>query len=439
MILSGWGRYPKIDCVVVTPRSAPEAAATVRQADSLIARGNGRSYGDPAVNRRATMSMLQLDRMLAFDPQTGLLTCEAGVLLSDILTVFVPRGWFPVVTPGTRFVTVGGAIGSDVHGKNHHKDGSFGDHVQSLDLLLADGRVVTCGPEREPELFAATRGGMGLTGVILRATIRLRPIETACIRQETLRARDLGEIMELFEQSDDWTYTVAWIDCLARGARLGRSLLYRGEHALRDELPADRRASPLARPARRTLTVPVDAPGGVLNRWTVSAFNELYFRSGRPGTTIVDIDPFFYPLDSILEWNRIYGRAGFTQYQCVLPKAVSEHGLRALLNAIAASGAGSFLAVLKLFGQQDGLVSFPMEGYTLALDFPATVPTLGFLNELDAIVTDHGGRLYLAKDARMAAGLLRRGYPGLPEFQRIRTAWNPAGTFQSLQSERLAI
>ncbi len=439
MILSGWGRYPKIACAVTTPRSAVEAAALVRQTDSLIARGNGRSYGDPAINRKATVSMLRLDRMVAFDPQTGLLTCEAGVLLSDILDIFLPRGWFPMVTPGTRFVTVGGAIASDVHGKNHHKDGSFGDHVQSLDLLLADGQVVTCGPDREPELFAATRGGMGLTGIILRAAIRLRPVETACIRQETLRARDLDEIMELFERSEDWTYTVAWIDCLARGARLGRSLLYRGEHALRDELPADRRAAPLARPARRNLSVPCDAPGGVLNRWTVSAFNELYFRSARPGTAIVDIDPFFYPLDSILNWNRIYGRAGFTQYQCVLPKSVSAQGLRALLTAIGASGAGSFLAVLKLFGRQDGILSFPMEGYTLALDFPATAPTLGFLNELDAIVGDHGGRLYLAKDARMAAGLLRRGYPRLPEFRRVRADRNPAASFCSLQSERLAI
>lgn len=445
MMLSGWGRYPRIACRVLTPRDERDATAAVRAAagadghGGLIARGNGRSYGDAALNRRATLSMLRLDRMLAFDAGSGRLTCEGGVLLSDILDTFVPRGWFLAVTPGTRFVTVGGAIAADVHGKNHHKDGSFADHVDSLDLLLEDGRVVACGPDHEPELFAATRGGMGLTGTILRATLRLRPVATAWIRQETVRAPDLDTIMGLFEASADWTYTVAWIDCLARGARLGRSLLFRGEHAEVEELPAARRDRPLAPPRHRSIPVPCDAPPGALNRWTVRAFNEVYYRMGTPGTAIVGAWPFFYPLDSLLEWNRIYGGAGFVQYQCVLPKSASAVGIRALLEAIARSGRGSFLAVLKLFGKQNGLVSFPMEGYTLALDFPANAPTFGFLNELDAIVADHGGRLYLAKDARMGAGLLHGGYPGLAAFRDIRARWNPAGTFRSHQAERLAL
>ncbi len=441
MMLSGWGRYPRIDCRVVTPRDEGDAAAAVRAAGNsgLIARGNGRSYGDAALNRRATLSMLRFDRLLAFDPETGRLTCEAGVLLSDILDTFVPRGWFPAVTPGTRFVTVGGAIAADVHGKNHHKDGSFVDHVDSLDLLLEDGRVITCGPDREPELFTATRGGMGLTGTILRATLRLRPITTAWIRQETVRAPDLDTIMGLFEESVDWTYTVAWIDCLARSARLGRSLLFRGEHAEIEEVPADRRERPLATPRHRTISVPCDAPPGVLNRWTVAAFNAIYYRLGTPGTAIVGAWPFFYPLDSLLDWNRIYGGAGFVQYQCVLPKPASAVGIRALLEAVARAGRGSFLAVLKLLGKQNELMAFPMEGYTLALDFPANAPTFSFLNELDAIVADHGGRLYLAKDARMGTGLLHRGYPGLAAFRDIRVRWNPAGSFRSLQAERLAL
>lgn len=437
MTLSGWGRFPRVACRTLAVRTVADATRALGGPGGLIARGNGRAYGDAALNPRLTLCMRGMDRMLAFDPASGVLTCEAGVLLDEILEVFVPRGWFPPVTPGTRLVTVGGMIAADVHGKNHHVAGSFGDHVTGLDLLMADGRVVTCGPDREPELFAATRGGMGLTGVILRAGVRLIPVGTAWIRQETLRADGLDAIMGMFEESAGWTYSVAWIDCLARGARLGRSLLFRGEHAGVDELPAEHRAAPFSIGRRRARTMPVELPGAALNRWTVGAFNALYWRRGTPRETLVDYDRFFYPLDAILEWNRLYGRAGFTQYQCVLPKTASAAGLRALLETIAAAGDASFLAVLKLFGRQEGLLSFPMEGYTLALDFPVRTATLGLLLELDAIVADHGGRLYLAKDARMGAGMLRRGYPALPRFRALRAARDPGGAFRSLQSERL--
>jgi decaprenylphospho-beta-D-ribofuranose 2-oxidase len=440
VILSGWGRYPRIDCRLVEPRDAAEVRRATLASASLIARGNGRSYGDAALNPAGTLSMLRSDRLLAFDGTTGSLTCEAGVLLSDILEVFVPRGWFPPVTPGTSLVSVGGMIAADVHGKNHHRDGSFGDHVESLDLMLADGRVVTCGPDREPELFRATCGGMGLTGVILSARFRLLPVETAYIRQETLRAPDLDTAMALFEASQGWTYTVAWIDCLSGGARLGRSLLYRGEHARLDELPAELRAAPLAPRRRRPLGVPLDLPGFTLNRWSLRAFNEAYYRRGRPGEAILDYRPYFYPLDAVSDWNRIYGRNGFVQFQCVLPKEASAEGMRSLLGAIAGAGLGSFLAVLKLFGRQGpGLLSFPMEGYTLALDFPATTPALSLLWRLDAIVAGHGGRLYLAKDARMGTATMRRGYPRLDEFQALRAALDPSGKFSSLQSERLGL
>ncbi|HZH25742.1 MAG TPA: FAD-binding oxidoreductase [Azospirillaceae bacterium] len=439
MRLSGWGRFPRIECRTVTARTTEDAVRAVGGAHGLIARGNGRSYGDAALNPHRTLCMRGMDRMLAFDPETGVLTCEAGVLLADILDVFVPRGWFPPVTPGTKLVTVGGMIAADVHGKNHHKAGSFGDHVVGLDLLMADGRIVTCGPDQRPDLFHATRGGMGLTGVILRASVRLIPIETAYIRQETLRANDLDEIMGLFEASAGWTYSVAWIDCLARGARLGRSVLYRGEHARADDLPPDMRADPMSVKRKRSLTVPLDLPGFTLNRWTVGAFNELYWRRGVPRETLVDYDTFFYPLDAILEWNRIYGRSGFVQYQCVLPKAASAAGLRSLLQTIAAAGNASFLAVLKLFGSQEGMMSFPMEGYTLALDFPASSATMGLLLDLDAIVADHGGRLYLAKDARMGASMLRRGYPAIDRFQALRAAAGLDQVFRSAQSERLGL
>ena len=438
MKLSGWGNYPKIDVNFTRARGAAAAVAAIDANNSLIARGTGRAYGDAALNPQATLSMLPSDRVLSFDSESGRLECEAGILLAEIIALFVPRGWFVPVTPGTKFVTLGGMIAADIHGKNHHGAGSFGDHVESLQLALADGRVVRCSPSENPELFAATRGGMGLTGVIVSAVFRMIPIETAFIRQETHRARNLAEAMARFEQSQGWTYSVAWIDCLARGERLGRSLVYLGEHAKRDELPPSLTVGlePVVRSKKR---VPFDFPSFALNRWTVRAFNELYYRRGRPGESFVDYDTYFYPLDAILEWNRIYGRAGFVQYQCVLPKAASAVGMTLLLERIARSGMGSFLGVLKLFGHQDGLLSFPMEGYTLALDFPADAATFSLLIELDAIVADHGGRLYLAKDARGGTDLLRRGYPRLAEFEAIRTKFDPDGKFSSLQSQRLGL
>lgn len=433
MTLSGWGNYPRL--AVRSARFRGEAAldAALAGADSLIARGNGRAYGDAALNARLTLSTLDHDRLLAFDPGTGRLTCEAGVLLSDLVDLFLPRGWFVPVTPGTRLVTVGGMIAADVHGKNHHLHGSFGRHVESLRLRTGDG-VVTCSRDQNPDLFRATIGGMGLTGVILEATFRLVPVETAWIRQETVVCPNLDAAMAAFEASAGWTYTVAWIDCLARGARSGRSLLYRGEHARRDEIG---RARPLRLPPKRRLAVPVNAPEIALNHWSVAAFNELYWRRGAGGgTALVDAETFFYPLDALLDWNRIYGRRGFVQYQCVLPKPASRAGLGLLLERIAAAGSGSFLAVLKLFGPGDaegGDLSFPMEGYTLALDFPATAATFALLTELDAIVADHGGRLYLAKDARMGARLLRQGYrDGLARFARQRDP-----RFDSALSQRL--
>jgi FAD/FMN-containing dehydrogenase len=400
---------------------------------SLIARGNGRAYGDPALNPAATLSMLRHRGVLEFDRVAGRISCEAGLLLADLLDIVIPAGWFVPVTPGTKFVSVGGMVAADVHGKNHHRAGCFGDHVDSIALALADGSVVQCSPGENAELWAATRGGMGLTGVILSVTFRLIPIETSFIRQQTLRAPNLAEAMALFEASAAATYSVAWIDCLARGAALGRSLVYLGEHARAEDVPGTTPAAIRGR-ARR---VPFDLPGFVLNRWSVRAFNAVYFRRGRPGHAIVDYDSYFYPLDALLDWNRIYGRAGFVQFQCVLPKAASARGLTALLGRIAGAGAGSFLAVLKLFGAQEGLLSFPIEGFTLALDFAATPANFALLATLDDIVADHGGRIYLAKDARTTAALLRRFYPRLPEFETIRARYDPTGKFASLQSRRL--
>jgi len=439
MMLAGWGRYPRADCRVIMARSQADIIAAVTTEPSLIARGNGRAYGDAALNPAATLDLRRDDRFIAFDEASGVLTAAAGALLADILDCLVPRGWFPPVTPGTKFVTVGGMLAADVHGKNHHKAGTIGDHVESLDLALADGRAVRCSRDDNAPLFAATLGGMGLTGVILGARLKLQRIETAYVRQETLRARDLDAIMDLFEASRDWTYTVAWIDCLARGWDLGRALLYRGEHARNDELPARRRTAPFTPPARRTRRMPVDLPAIMLNRWSVAAFNRLFYRASRSGTAVVDYDRFFYPLDAIHEWNRLYGSGGFVQYQCVLPKAASRAGLSALLDRIAGAGAGSFLSVLKLLGPGRGMLSFPMEGYTLALDFRADSANLALLTELDAVVAAHGGRVYLAKDARIAAADFRRAYAGLDEFVAVRNAVDPERKFASLQSRRFGL
>lgn len=434
MMMSGWGRYPKVDCDLATIRTEEAARSLLQSRPSVIARGNGRSYGDAALNPACVLDMRRADRIIAFDPEAAHITVEAGILLAELLEFLVPRGFFVPVTPGTKYVTIGGMIAADVHGKNHHLSGSFGRHVDGLALLCADGEIRHCSNEDESDLFRATCGGMGLTGIILTARFRLIRIETPMIRQETLRAGNLDEAMAIFEASASSTYTVGWIDCLASGGALGRALIYRGEHALRSEVPEG--ASHLS--PRRRLRIPIDFPSWALNGWSVRAFNALYYRWGRAGTELVHYDPYFYPLDAILEWNRIYGGAGFVQYQCVLPKAASRAGLEALLRRIAAAGTGSFLAVLKLFGPGDqGYLSFPMEGYTLALDFPANPATFNLLLELDAILMEHGGRLYLAKDARGGPRLMQRGYPRLADFKATRDRVDPMRKFRSLLAERL--
>ncbi len=345
------------------------------------------------------------------------------MLLADILATFVPRGWFPPAAPGTKFVTVGGMIAADVHGKNHHRDGTFGAHVESLTLATADGEIRACSRAQNADLFRATLGGMGLTGVILSASFPLRPIETAFVLEETLAARDLDETMALFEASRDWPYSVAWIDCLARGAKLGRGLLMRGAFMERSALPQRLASDPLGLLPAGKLAVPSDAPSVLLNRVSIGLFNELYYRRGRAraGARQAHFDPFFFPLDWIEAWNRLYGRKGFVQYQCVLPKSESPDGIAALLERVAAAEQGSFLAVLKLFGPAgEGLMSFPMEGYTLALDFPLRKGTLALLKELDEITHRHGGRVYLAKDACCAPQRVREGYPRRSAFDTVR-------------------
>lgn len=441
MKLAGWGRYPVLEARTHAPRSPDALRKLVLSEPSLIARGNGRAYGDSAINASATIETRHFNRMIAFDPAYGQLVAEAGVLLGDIIAAFLPLGWFPLVTPGTKFVTLGGAIAADVHGKNHHKDGSFRACVDWIDVMGPGGEIHRCSRQAGAELFDNTLGGMGLTGIILRAAIRLRPVETAWISQTTMAAPNLKAAMAAFEAAQDATYSVAWIDCLGTGANLGRSLVMLGEHAARTDLSSERAQAPFHVKPRRKLRVPIDLPGFTLNSLTVRAFNALYYRAGagKCGAQLVDWDSYFYPLDAILGWNRIYGRKGFAQFQCALPLDQSEAGLAALLAEVARAGSGSFLAVLKRFGKQEGAFSFPMEGYTLALDFPVNPRTLALMKRLDQIAIEHGGRFYLAKDSRMTGATLRASDPRTPNFQAHRDSQGFTSRFRSAQSERLAL
>lgn len=439
MILSGWGNYPRLDCAVRTPRGEADLAQAIAQGP-VIARGNGRSYGDSALHPDTTLDMRGMNRLIGFDEASGQVVAEAGIMLDDLLQIFLPKGWFPMVTPGTRFVTLGGMIASDVHGKNHHCDGAFSACLDWIDVMGPKGAVQRCSREDNADLFHATTGGMGLTGVICRAAFRMRPVESGWIRQRSIATADLDTTLAAFESNAEASYSVAWIDCMAQGAALGRSILTLGEHAQVNELPLEYRAAPLDAPVRRKRPVPLNAPGFALNRYSVRAFNQLYYTKGAKavGDTLVSWDSYFYPLDALLHWNRIYGRRGFVQYQCVLPLDQSARGLRELLARIADSGLGSFLAVLKRMGAASaGAMSFPMEGYTLALDFPATPQTLSLLRRLDEIVIAHGGRFYLAKDSRLSPEVLRRADPRAAEFQSLRQAHSLAPQFISSQSERL--
>lgn len=424
MQIHGWGRYPTIDAGIFQPDKLPTTPC--------IPRGMGRSYGDSSLAPQV-ISTRPLDLLLDFNAATGQLCCGAGVSLAELLTVFVPRGWFLPVTPGTQFVSVGGAIASDVHGKNHHLHGCFSEYVLNVELMLADGSKITCSRSQYPDLFHATCGGMGLTGLVMTATLQLQRIQSAFIEQTTLKARCLEEALELFANHHAATYSVAWLDCLATGAALGRSLLMLGEHATAGGLQTKRKPS---------LSVPFDLPPQLLNTYSIRAFNALYYRRIRQPQSQqrVHYEPFFYPLDGIRHWNRLYGKNGFLQYQFVIPKATGIAGLQMILQRIAASERGSFLAVLKAFGAENAnLLSFPLEGYTVALDFKRTPDLFGLLDELDAMLLEVGGRLYLTKDARMDKQTFQRGYTRWEQFQQVREQYGAIGRFASLQSRRLGL
>jgi FAD/FMN-containing dehydrogenase len=386
-------------------------------ADRGLAYGNGRSYGDVCLNSGGTLwATRSLDRFIDFDATSGVLDCEAGVLLKDIIDLALPHGWFLPVTPGTQFVTLGGAIANDVHGKNHHSAGTFGQHVESLLLQRTDGSSVECGPTNNGDWLDATVGGLGLTGVIVRARLRLKSVPGPWLRTETLPFSSLNDFFTLSADSEeDWEYAVAWIDCVGARGRHGRGIFFRGNHTEHEA----------AVPSRRPRAVPFTPPLSLINRASLRIFNTAYFHAHQvtKGNKLAHYAPFFYPLDNILALNRIYGPRGFYQYQCVVPRSVERVAIGELLAVIADSGMGSVLAVLKTFGDRPsrGLLSFPMPGTTLALDFPnALGRTMGLFERLNSIVLGAGGRIYPAKDACMTRELFEKGYPRLAEFLPYR-------------------
>ncbi|WP_127470199.1 FAD-binding oxidoreductase [Thiomicrorhabdus aquaedulcis] len=449
---SGWGNFPTITAQRLQPHSLDALSSSLQAAQNaqpmrpIIARGMGRSYGDSSL-APCILDTQSLNHYQSFDAQSGILACQAGVTFDEILSRFVPQGWFLPVTPGTKFITVGGAIASDVHGKNHHLEGSFSDHLLSLTVCLASGEHLECSPQQHRELFLATCGGMGLTGVIVAARFAMRRISSAYITQTTFKTANLSDTLALFDAHQHATYSVAWIDCLASGAQLGRSLLMLGEHADQDAdqqvLPhSNRTQNALLAHKAGALSVPFYAPGFALNPFSVKLFNQLYYHKtrGAHSQDTVHYQPFFYPLDGIKQWNKLYGKAGFCQYQFVIPHAAGLEALTLILTKIAHSKRGSFLAVLKAFGAGNAnYLSFPMRGYTLALDFKMDATLLSFLTELDRMVLDFGGRIYLTKDARMSEQTFKQSYPNWHDFQNVRAHYGALDAFQSLQSQRLGL
>ncbi len=438
MLTAGWGGYPRAESRWLRAHQAGDIAQTLK-AGPVIARGAGCAYGDAAIGDPATLMTGGLDRMIDFDPATGVLTVEAGVLLGDVIRAFLPRGYFPPVVPGTQAVSIGGMIASHIHGKNHHAVGGFGAHVESLVLVGADGVALRCSASENAELFWATIGGMGLTGVITEASVRLLPVETGLIRQQTIIAPDLDAALAALDQSRDWTYAVGWIDTLARGAHLGRSLIYLGEHALAAEAQGAPDPAPRERPR---ISVPFDLPDFTVNRLSVRAFNTAYYIAGAsaPAKRLIPLEPYFFILDSVGDFKRVYGRRGLLQHQCVIPRAHGRRVLAEVLDLIARLGCPSFLAVLKLLGPDPSpMMAFPLEGYTLAIDFPASRQSFDLLDAIDERLRAVGGRIYLTKDARQSRDTLEAGYPRLADFRDLRRATGASKAFVSRQSERLGL
>ncbi len=437
--IAGWGNFPTSNSYVSFPRNTDEWKSLINE-KNIIARGLGRSYGDQATNQNKNIGIsTSMHCFLSWDEATGILECEAGTSLDEIITHFAPRGWLPMICPGTKFVTIGGAIANDIHGKAHHADGSFINCVVSFTILLADGNIVTASRTEYPDLFAANFGGLGLLGVILTAKIRLRKIETTYFRQKSVKVHNLTEMLEAVEKYQSYNYSVAWIDPLAKGKNLGSGVLTVGNAATLEELPDKLKKEPLKVHQISKLTVPFFLPSFVLNNFTVRILNRLIAYVQNSPKEFVHYEKFFFPLDMINLWNRGYGKRGFIQYQFVIPEENGATILTQILEMIASSGCTPFLNVFKKMGEGQGILSFPFKGYTLAIDFPVTKRLAAFTRQLDEVVLKAGGRLYLGKDAMLNKEMFHNMYPRYTEWLTIKTKYDPNNIFSSDISRRLGL
>ena len=427
MQLNSWGNYPKINSNIKSLESKVDLRDYLKKIDEFIPYGNGRSYGDSALYKNI-LYCKPYNYFLDFDENNGILHCQSGVMLGEIVEFFLPRGWFLEVTPGTKLITVGGAIAADVHGKNHHKQGTFSKSVLEFNLMLPNGEIVNV--KKNDELFLATCGGMGLTGVILDVKLKLKKVKSAYVNQTTIKTKNLAQTFEAFERYKDYNYSVAWIDCLNQ-KNIGKCLLMVGDFCDDSDFEVQN---------KRGVNIPLYFPNFTLNKWSIKVFNYLYYSRVKDSVVKnrVDFNSFFYPLDSIDNWNRIYGKNGFLQYQFIVPKQKSFDALEEILSKIAKNKMGSFLAVLKLYGKEnENYLSFPIEGYSLALDFKIEPRLFDFLDELDKIVVKYGGRIYLAKDSRVKRDIFESGYDKIDIFRKIRKSYEMDKKFNSLQSKRL--
>ncbi len=442
--LAGWGNYPRVACEVARPETTKDlhALLTAQPDGGLLARGLGRSYGDPAVSDTGVVvDCTRLDCYRDFDPDTGLLTCEAGVSLEMILRDFAPRGFMPMITPGTKFVTVGGCIANDIHGKAHHVDGCFSQCTESFKILLADGRHLTASPTENADLYWANFGGMGLLGIITEATIRLRPIDTTFFRQRGITVPNLDALFDALDEYHHMPYSVAWIDSMATGADMGRGVLTVGDHATIRDLGHKQQRNPLAVSPPSPLVLPFEMPSGALNTTTIRLLNVVLEQVQKRASPISHYEGFFYPLDFIDKWNRGYGARGFCQYQFVVPMENGRQNVRELLEMVSTSGQAPFLNVFKKFGAErpETMLSFPFEGYTFAIDFPVRDGLQDLLRRMDQRVVQMGGRVYLGKDAFLERDLFEQMYPRLDQWRAIKAKYDPHNRFTSNLGRRLGL
>lgn len=445
--LAGWGNYPLARSTIMRPErvaSAANALAGLPSNRTIIARGSGLAYGDAAINKGGfVLATSRMNKFLAFDPDSGLIRCQAGVSLGDILTVTLPRGWFLSVTPGTSRASVGGCIACDVHGKNHHKAGSFGNHVRQITLLTADGEVMACSPVERSELFWASIGGMGLTGIILDATLALRPVESSWVLARSIVTRDLDDTLRVLFDTQDATYSVAWLDATTNAKDRGRGVVMLGEHALRGEVPSDASTDPLGfRPPRRA-RIPARMPGVLRGLSTARVLNNaIYGRYSwlHAGVQAISTAAFFYPLDAIENWNQLYGRRGFVEYQAVIPEASAALLIRSMMDALATARQPSFFSSMKRLGAANQApLSFPAQGIGFSFDVPISDRLFGLLDSFDDKVADVGGRVYLAKDARCRPEVMDAFYPRRREWENLVTRHDPSGKLSSDMARRLRL